>query len=50
MRLNKVGVISLLLVSLLLVSCAPSPGPSEGIWDTILSIGSLGFLCERGWF
>jgi len=44
MRLNKVGVISLLLVSLLLASCAPSPGPSEGIWETVLEIGSLGFL------
>ncbi|MDP3698268.1 MAG: hypothetical protein Q8R47_01640 [Nanoarchaeota archaeon] len=50
MRLNKVGVISLLLISLLLASCAPAPGPSAGVWETILEIGSLGFLCERGWF
>ncbi len=46
----KVGVVALLLVSLLLASCAPEPGPDESVWETILNIGSLGFLCERGWF
>ena len=54
MRWNKVAVISLLLVSLLLTLpfvSAQGPGPSVGdVWDTILEIGSLGFLCERGWF
>ena len=44
MRWTKVGVISLLLVSLLLASCAPAPGPDESVWGTILKIGSLGFL------
>lgn len=47
MRWNKAGVISLLLVVLLLVSCTPDPGPSASdIWQTILQIGSLGFLCK----
>ena len=48
MRWNKAGVISLLLVSLLLLSgCpfTPDPGPSASdIWNTILNIGTLGFL------
>ena len=45
MRWNKAGVISLLLVVLFLVSCTPDPGPSASdIWDTILNIGTLGFL------
>lgn len=45
MRWNKAGVIGLLLVVLLLVSCTPDPGPSASdIWDTILNIGTLGFL------
>ena len=53
MRWTKAGVISLLLVSLLLVNfvaASPYPSPETSVWDTILSIGSLGFLCERSWF
>lgn len=50
MRWNKVGVISILVLSLLLASCAPEPGPTQGAWDTILEIGSLGFLCDSTWF
>lgn len=51
MRFSKVGVVALLLVSLLLASCVPSAnnsGPPQGedIWDTIMQIGSLGFLCK----
>ena|SRR3989344_1378219 len=46
MRWNKAGVISVLLISLFLLSCAPSPGPTKGIWDTILDLGSLEFLCK----
>ncbi len=49
MRWTRVGIFSILLVLLLITSCAPAPGPSgPDIWDNILSIGSLGFLCERG--
>src|SRR3989338_1919714 len=48
MRWNKVGVIGVLVIFLFLVSCAPSPGPSKGVWDTILNIGSLEFLCRGG--
>ena len=45
MRWNKAGVVSLLLVVLFLASCTPDPGPSASdIWDTILNIGTLGFL------
>lgn len=45
MRWNKAGIIGLLLVVLFLVSCTPDPGPSASdIWDTILNIGTLGFL------
>ncbi len=45
MRWNKAGVVSLLLVVLFLVSCTPDPGPSASdIWNTILNIGTLGFL------
>jgi len=48
MRWTKVGVISLLLVSLLLASCSPEPGPSgQEIWNKILWVGSLGFLGEN---
>ena len=50
MRWTKVGVISLLLVSLLLVNFVTASPPETSAWDTILEVGSLGFLCERGWF
>lgn len=44
MRWNKVGVVSLLVISLLLASSASALDPSDSVWDTILQIGSLGFL------
>lgn len=51
MRWTKVGVVSLLLISLLLASCVPdskNAAPSDlDIWGTILNIGSLGFLCDN---
>ena len=48
MRWTKVGIFSLLLLVLLLIaSCTPAPGPSgPDIWDNVLKIGSLGYLCN----
>ena len=50
MRWKSAGVVSLLVVFLLVASCAPAPGPSTSIWDTVLQIGSLGFLCKSTFF
>ena len=52
MRWKKLAIVGLLLVSLLLASCVPdsnnSGPPSDvDIWGTIISIGSLGFLCDQ---
>ena len=52
MRWNKVGIIGLLLVLFLLAGLPHAMarseiGPSgQNIWDTILKIGSLGYLCN----
>jgi len=51
MRWNKVAVVGILLVSLLLAGCpfdSGSAGPPSdvNIWQTVLKIGSLGFLCN----
>ncbi|HLD80008.1 MAG TPA: hypothetical protein VJA18_05610 [Candidatus Nanoarchaeia archaeon] len=51
MQWKKVGVVVVLIISLFLVSCSTDPGPSAGqIWEKIVHIGTLGFLCKSGLF